>query len=214
MATKRRRRTRGLSQTDQALLLSEFERLAARSDQASDRKRRRKLRDQSEKRARTKRKAKKTPKAKRTRAKAIGEKYNQAFKTQEIEHDFEPPIKVSKSSSSERITDKIFLRFKKAVRFKKGKARFFTWVFLFKTKSERRARYFSSIVRKMRNKDHLRSHLFFALESFLSRFDDYQLRDQVVRISGVKLKEYSDVPKSHKALPATSVEAPETDQRD
>ena len=201
MATKRRRRRPqlGLTQNEQALLLQEFERLAERSDKRARAPSRRELYAQSKISRRTKRKTRKAPKAKRTSAKAIGVKYRTPFHTKEISHDFEPPIKASRNSETLKIVDKIFERFEKAVRFKKGRPRFFSWIFHFKTKYKRRARYFSSLVMKMKSTDDLYNHLFYAVETFLSRFDEYQLRDQVVRISTVTLKEYNDIPESHKS---------------
>lgn len=192
MATKRRRS--GLSQTEQALLLQEFERYAERTDQRSDPKRRRELLQKSKLRSKTKRKAKKIPKAKRTRAKAIGSKFRYKFKTQEISHDFEPPLRIRHNSDKFKVANKIFDRFEKTVRFKKGKPRIFSFFLNFKPKYKRAVRNFSTLAQECESKADIYNLIVYAVETLKASLVTYQLRNQWVRISRAMLKEYNELP--------------------
>ena len=192
---KPKRRRRALSQTDEALLLREFEKLAARSDQRASENGDRRLREKSTKRSKSKRKTKKVPKPKRTSAKAIGQKYNKPFLTKEISHEFTPPLIVRHNSDVFPTANKIFDRIQKSVRFKKGKYRYFSLVFRYKKRYQRGSRLLSTLVEEIQSSAELYSLVVTGVEKLINALDEYRLRNQNVRISEVILKEYRDIPK-------------------
>lgn len=194
MAKRQKSKQRRLTSEDQKLLLAEF---IAESERPRP-KRRRKVHPKPTKRPKPKRKTPKASKPKRTRAKIDraklkGSKYRGKLSTQEITHEFKPPLRIRHNSQTTEVANKIFDRFQKTIRFRKDRERIFTMVFVFKGKYKRSGRRFSALAHELSSTAELYDLINYAVDALQGSLSDYQMRNQWVRISQVTLKEYREL---------------------